>query len=172
MAVGLTVLLGWWLGVDVLKSIVPGLLTMKVNAALAFVLIGLGLILRTRPTDTRLHRLGAVPVALAIALSAAVGSQYLLGRDLGIDQWLFREPPGQIGTVWPNRMSPMTVICFILVGLAILLAARPPRGRSSRPSCSPPSSSPRSTSSTSSSRRMPRRSLPARRRWPSSPRSR
>lgn len=124
-AVGGTVLLGWWLGVDALKSIVPGLLTMKVNAALAFVLIGVGLAFRTRPTGSRLHRLGAAPIALAIALSAMVGSQYLLGRDLGIDQWLFRELPGQIGTVQPNRMSPMTVICFISVGLAILLAARP-----------------------------------------------
>ncbi len=124
-AVGGIVLLGWWLGVDALKSIVPGLLTMKVNAALAFVLIGVGLAFRTRPTGSRLHRLGAAPIALAIALSAMVGSQYLLGRDLGIDQWLFRELPGQIGTVQPNRMSPMTVICFISVGLAILLAARP-----------------------------------------------
>jgi PAS domain S-box-containing protein len=125
MAVGGIVLLGWWLGVDALKSIVPGLLTMKVNAALAFVLLGLGLVARSRPTGTGLHRLGAVPVALAIALSATVGAQYLLGRDFGIDQWLFRELPGQIGTVQPNRMSPLTVICFICVGLAVLLAARP-----------------------------------------------
>jgi PAS domain S-box-containing protein len=125
LAVGAVVLVGWWLGIDGLKSLVPGLLTMKVNTAIGFVLIGLGLILRATPEGTRLHRWSVAPVAIAIALGASVGSQYLIGRDLGIDQWLFRELPGQVGTVWPNRMSPMTAICFVLVGSAVLLAPWP-----------------------------------------------
>lgn len=122
--VGGIVLLGWWLGIDGLKSLVPGLLTMKVNAALAFVLLGVGILGRSRPVGTRWHRLAVVPLAVTMLLSAAVGSQYLTGRDSGIDQWLFRELPGQIGTVQPNRMSPMTVISFLLIGTGVLLAGR------------------------------------------------
>lgn len=123
--VGGIVLLGWWLGVDGLKSLVPGLLTMKVNTAIAFVLLGAGMLGRSRPVGTRWHRLAVVPLVVMILLSAAVGSQYLTGRDSGIDQWLFRELPGQIGTVQPNRMSPMTVIGFLLIGTGVLLASEP-----------------------------------------------
>jgi hypothetical protein len=90
------VLIGWWLGIEELKSIVPGVLTIKVNTAIAFVLLGAGMFLRARGS-----RAAVVPLTAVIALSALVGSQYLLGRDLGVDQWLFREAPGQIGT--PSR---------------------------------------------------------------------
>lgn len=122
--VGGIVLVGWWLGIDGLKSLVPGLLTMKVNTALAFVLLGVGLLARSRAIGTRWHRLAVVPLVAMMLLSAAVGSQDLTGRDWGIDQWLFRELPGQIGTVQPNRMSPMTVISFLLTGTGVLLAGR------------------------------------------------
>ena len=123
IVVGTIVLVGWWLGIDDLKSLVPGLLTMKVNTAIAFVLLGIGLLGRSRPAGTRLHRLALVPVISTMLLSAVVSSQWLTGRDLGVDQWLFRELPGQIGTVQPNRMAPMTVVCFLLIGPGILLAA-------------------------------------------------
>jgi PAS domain S-box-containing protein len=116
VAVGVVVLLGWWLGIDELKSIVPGVLTMKVNTAIAFVLLGIGLLLRTRGSHA-----AVLPLAAVIVLSGVVGSQYLLGRDLGVDQWLFRELPGQIGTIEPNRMAPMTVICFLLIATGVLL---------------------------------------------------
>jgi PAS domain S-box-containing protein len=122
--VGGIVLVGWWLGIDGLKSLVPGSLTMKLNTALAFVLLGVGLLDRSRPIGTRWHRMAVVPLIAMMLLSAAVGSQYLTGQDSGIDQWLFRELAGQIGTVHPNRMAPMTVICFLLIGTGILLASR------------------------------------------------
>jgi PAS domain S-box-containing protein len=117
--IGAIVLVGWWLGIDALKSIVPGLLTMKVNTAIAFVLLGAGILLRARG-----RRVAVVPLLAVIVLAAVVGSQYLLGRDLGIDQWLFRELPGQLGTVYPNRMAPMTVVCFLLLGTGVLLVGR------------------------------------------------
>jgi hypothetical protein len=90
VTVGAVVLIGWWLGIDELKSIVPGVLTMKANTAIAFVLLGTGMLLRARGS-----RAAVLPLAAVIALSALVGSQYLLGRDLSVDQWLFRELPGQ-----------------------------------------------------------------------------
>ena len=116
VAVGMVVLLGWWFGVDALKSIAPGVLTMKVNTAITFVLLGIGLLLRARGSHA-----AVLPLAAVIILSGVVGSQYLLGGDLGVDQWLFRELPGQIGTIEPNRMAPMTVICFLLIATGVLL---------------------------------------------------
>jgi PAS domain S-box-containing protein len=122
VAVGITVLLGWLLGLDVLKSIVPGLLTMKANTAVAFLLLGIGMLLTARAGTTRDRLAAALPVLAVLVLAGLVGSQYLIGHDLGIDQWLFQEPPGQVGTIQPNRMSPMTVICFLLVGSGLVLA--------------------------------------------------
>jgi PAS domain S-box-containing protein len=119
VAVGAVVLVGWWLAINELKSIVPGVLTVKVNTAIAFVLLGAGMLLRAHGS-----RAAVLPLAAVIVLSAVVGSQYLLGRDLGVDQWLFREPPGQIGTLQPNRMAPLTVVCFLLLGTGLLLVGR------------------------------------------------
>jgi PAS domain S-box-containing protein len=119
VAVGAIVLVGWWLGIDALKSLVPGVLTVKVNTAIAFVQLGTGMLLRARG-----GRAAVLPLVAVIILSSAVGSQDLLGRDLGVDQWLFRELPGQIGTLQPNRMAPMTVVCFLLIGTGVLLVGR------------------------------------------------
>jgi methyl-accepting chemotaxis protein len=119
VTVGTVVLIGWWLRIDELKSIVPGVLTIKVNTAIAFVLLGAGMLLRAGGS-----RAAVLPLAAVIALSTLVGSQYLLGRDLGVDQWLFRELPGQIGTLQPNRMAPLTVVCFLLLGTGLLLVGR------------------------------------------------
>jgi PAS domain S-box-containing protein len=135
IAIGCVALLGWSTGIDALKSILPGLLTMKVNTAVGFVLLGLGLMLRARPPETLAHRLGVVPIGIAMAMSLTVGAQYLSGRDFGIDQWLFVEPLGQVGTVQPNRMSPMTVIGFVGIGLAVLLSGNG-RGRRAVPALS------------------------------------
>ncbi len=128
VAVGTVVLVGWWLGIDVLKSIVPGVLTMKVNTAIGFVLLGTGMFLRARGS-----RAAALPLGAVIVLGAVVGSQDLLGRDLGVDQWLFREAPGQIGTFAPNRMSPLTVACFLWIGTGLLLVGRRGAGRIAPP---------------------------------------
>ena len=43
LAVGVAVLIGWMFNVTLLKSILPGLVTMKANTAAAFALIGVSL---------------------------------------------------------------------------------------------------------------------------------
>ena len=117
---GTVALAGWWLGIDELKSIVPGVVTMKVNTSIAFILLGSGVLLRARG-----NRWAIAPLLGAIALAALVGMQYVLGGDSAIDQWLFVEPLGQVGTVHPNRMAPMTVACLLLIGTGVILESRP-----------------------------------------------
>jgi PAS domain S-box-containing protein len=146
-AVGGTVLVGWLQDVAALKSLLPGLVTMKVNTALGFVLSGVALWLQTsdkwrvtndeksvrHPSpdtrhlslDTRfLAQAGAGAVALLGLLTLV---EYAGGWDFGIDNLIFAEPPGAIHTSQPGRMAPTTAFSFLLSGLAlVLLDARGP----------------------------------------------
>lgn len=121
---GALAMLGWILGVDVLKSIIPGTVTMKPNTAIAFLAIGGALISAGPGARDRASWISDLLAVIALFLGALVGAQYLLGVDLGIDQLLFREPAGAVGTVVPGRMSPQTALSFVLLGAAFLLARR------------------------------------------------
>ncbi len=126
------VLVGWALDVASLKGVLPGLVTMKPNTALAFVLSGVSVWLssgggpgRTRTAQRRIALACAVVVAV-IGLLTLV--EYLTGLDLGIDQRLYAESPGAVGTFAPGRMAPTTALNFLMIGLAlVLLDARVPR---------------------------------------------
>jgi len=120
-ALGVIVLLGWVLDVDGLKSVLPGLPTMKANTALCFLLIGLALLLR--------HRRKA-RIACSATLCTLVGltlAEYAAGWDLRLDQFLFQDAPDP-HTFYPGRMTPVTALSFAMSGVSLLLLAVP-RGR-------------------------------------------
>ena len=120
--IGVIAMLGWLLGVDILKSLVPGVITMKANTALAFILTGIGLYLLRSPAASRLAiGLGAVACSLVFLLAAIVLSQYVFGYDAGVDQLLFTEPEGVVGTVYPGRMALNTCVCFMAVSFGGLI---------------------------------------------------
>lgn len=121
-SLGVSALAGWWLGIDAVTSTVPGLLTTTVNTAIALALLGLSLALTARPAGGSGRHAGLVLAIGAIVLAALVGSQYVAPLEIGIDQWLFREPPGPAGTIQPNRMSAMTVLSVLMIGMAILIS--------------------------------------------------
>jgi diguanylate cyclase (GGDEF)-like protein/PAS domain S-box-containing protein len=124
-SVGTIVLLGWMLDVDALKSVLPGSPEMKPNTAVTFVLIGAGVALMSRvaaPSRVRPVALALVGTGMAIAL--VTGYEYLIGLDIGLDHLLFRDQAAQVGLGVTGRMSPVTVACFLLVGLASLVGPR------------------------------------------------
>ncbi len=125
IAVGGSVLVGWLLGVETLKSTLPGVMTMKVNTAIGFILLGLGLALRA-DSDHRWRRgFGAAALVTAVGLCLAIASQYVTHSSSGLDQWLFYEPPGALGTVFANRTAPMTIIAFVALAVGVLAAGHP-----------------------------------------------
>lgn len=114
--VGAAVLVGWAFDIEFLKSVFPGLVTMKANTAFCFMLAGVGLwFSQSERANTRLFR---VISRVCFFIVAFVGlltlSEYLFGWNLGIDQLLFKEPAGDIHTVNIGRMAPDTAICFVL----------------------------------------------------------
>ena len=98
--IGGTVLVGWLYGLDVLKSILSGLPTMKANTALSFVLIGLSLWLASMP-NMRTGLASRVCAAIAGIIGLLALTQDLSGWDLGIDQLLFEDPHGAGQTFAP-----------------------------------------------------------------------
>lgn len=122
LLVGCLALVGWLLDIPALKSVRAGLLSMKANAALAFILAGGSLwLLRTEQADRRARRIAQV-CACAVALVGLLTlGEYLLGRDFGIDQLLFRDT--EVAPRPPGRMAISVALSFLMVGLALLLLA-------------------------------------------------
>lgn len=123
IAVGCTVLLGWVVNSDVLKGAIGTPITMKANAALAFVATGTALWLSLDPAK-RLGHLRAIMAVLAAAIGGLTFLQHLLGWDLGIDQLLFTEPAGEPATASPGRVGPPASFSFLCLGLGLLLLDR------------------------------------------------
>ena len=117
MLLGLAVMIGWLLGIEPLKRLLPQLTTMKFNTALGFLLAGAALYLRGKPA-LRLGLAGGVGLLGALTLG-----QEVAGVDFGIDQ-LFVRAAAMAGQA-PGRMSPATAVCFLLSGAALgLLGCR------------------------------------------------
>ena len=121
--VGVLVLIGWLLDVAVLKSLHPSLVSMKANTAIGFLFAGMALWLKCHETGVLarpLRRLARILAGAVVLIGLFTLLQYISGTDLGIDQLLFREPAGAVGTLAPGRMAPATALCFVLVGCALI----------------------------------------------------
>ena len=124
-ATGLLVLLGWMFDVQVFKSVLPSLPTMKANTALAFLLMG--------TAAAHLHKLNTVMTRVMVQLAAVAVAllglltlaESVLGWNLGLDQFLFGEAYQSAGSRFPGRMSPLTALNLILLaGGMLILASR------------------------------------------------
>ena len=122
LTLGVAVLIGWAVGSPSLKSVVPGMITMKVNTAaglilLAVALLGIG---RCGPAWR-----AAVPACLALVTALAVMTlaEYGLGVDLHIDQAVFRDA---VSARFPGRNAPATNVAFLglTAGLALVHTRR------------------------------------------------
>ncbi len=121
---GVAALTGWTLDVPALKSIVPGLATMKANTGLCFILSGVALFLLNWRTERAWTRaLGATCGWIAVAIGAITLAEDLLSWNAGIDQVLARDTdPSEIGE--RGRMAPTTALNFIFAGMALALLRR------------------------------------------------
>ena len=124
-AIALSVLVGWAFDAGSLKSVLPGLATMKVNTALGLLAGAVGVAL----LDGRRR---AWPVVLAAALLlAALGAlsliEYAAHLNLGIDELLVADLD-PASRPFNGRMSPATGIGFVALGIGLgLLGAVPAR---------------------------------------------
>lgn len=118
VGVGALVLIGWILDISVMKSIFPGLATMKINTAIAFMLSGLALIwLQTKSLEVRRrHYLIQISLAFVALIAIVTLLEYLAGWDFKIDQFLIKDTAS---SSTPGRMSSGTALAFVLASLSL-----------------------------------------------------
>lgn len=110
------VLVGWLTGIEWLTRGFAGFPTMKVNTALGFALLGVGLLTAYHPQPER-RRLAA-----AAALVLATGSlltllEYWLQIDVGFDQLLIVDRQSD---VYPGRPSEASAMVFMMAALLLM----------------------------------------------------
>jgi signal transduction histidine kinase len=114
---GVVVLVGWICDITFLKSLAPGLTSMKANAAVAFVAAGLALFLViSAPASPRRMVAARLLALFAMLIGGLTLAEYVFTIDLGIDQLAFSDTTVR----WPGRMAPTTTIAFLFVGSALL----------------------------------------------------
>jgi diguanylate cyclase (GGDEF)-like protein/PAS domain S-box-containing protein len=116
------VLLGWVFDIAILKSVVPGLVTMKVNAALglAFSAVSLRMLL-PGPSRTRRGRIARFLALVVLLIGLTTLAEYIFGLNLRIDELFIGDPLGSHGTSSPGRPAPTTATAFVALGMALLL---------------------------------------------------
>lgn len=112
LLLGTLVTVGWITGNRWMIQPFADQTTMKLNAALCFISIGLGMLLL--PTAWR--KLAVLFGAAAAFLALLTLLEYVTGHSLGIDQLLVRDPSD---AAFPGRMSPVTAIAFLSLGVAL-----------------------------------------------------
>lgn len=120
VALGVGVLMGWIFDIPSLKSVFPGLATMKANTALAFLLSGIALGGAGSGSNPWPRRAARVCAALTVLIGLVTLGEYLLGWNPGIDEWLFRDLDARIGAGSPGRMALVTAANFSCIGIALL----------------------------------------------------
>ena len=134
VGMGCLVLLGWEFHIEFLMSVLPSLVTMKANTALGIALSGISLwLLQPGESGTRTRNFARLLALLVVVIGAATLSEYLFGVNLRIDELLFSDPKGSLGTSSPGRLAPTTATAFMAIGWALILLDNKTR-RGHRPS--------------------------------------
>lgn len=118
---GAIVLAGWAARSETLTEVLPGHVSMKPNTALGFMLSGGALtVLRLAGASATSRRAARAAASVVVAIGSLTLVEYWTGRSFGIDELLFDDVLGSVGTSQPGRMAPATALAFLLLGVALL----------------------------------------------------
>jgi len=127
MAIGIFTLTVWSLGASELAAVIPGRVSMTPNTAICFLLLASGLLLRTAAQSTTIRGAGSFMIIVSATIAAVIGSQWITGTNLGIDELLFRGG-NAAGTTAVGRLSPQTSLACIALAAAAFLPSEHRRG--------------------------------------------
>lgn len=118
---GLIEMLGWFFGIQVLKSVLPSMVTMKFSTAVSFFLSGITLFFIAESARGRVSVAQAViPVTtlLIMLVMATLLASSLFGLKTGIEDLFVEEEAAAVKTTVPGRPSLVTMADFIVFAAA------------------------------------------------------
>jgi PAS domain S-box-containing protein len=119
--IGGLIFLGWAIDLQVLKSLVPGFATTKPLTAFGFILCGASLYwLNQAHRPISYKRVGQATAAIVVLIGFLTICEYLFNRNLGLDYLFFKTQVMSEETPFPGRLSPITAVGFLLLGLSLL----------------------------------------------------
>src|SRR5689334_21834593 len=120
IAIGGMGIVGLAFEVGALTSGIPGLVSIKINTAVAFVVAGSSLLLQMRPPTPQHSTWAGRACGLAVAvIGGATLFEYISGVDLHIDQIILPALVDDRHGPFPGRMASLSAAGFILVGTAL-----------------------------------------------------
>src|SRR6186997_2298139 len=126
-AVAAGVVLGWLLSIAALKSVFPGFVSMKLNAALCLLLSAAALWAYRERTFTswkdQIVRYCAIAICVIAGLTLI---EYMIGANLRIDQLIVSDTDLPLGNS-PGRMAIATAVCLVLFASSMLPVTTPGR---------------------------------------------
>jgi PAS domain S-box-containing protein len=118
---GGVVIAGWFLGVPYLKSVIPGLATMKFNTALSFLFAGIGLYSLGTEKERKFISLSNCLGILILLIGLLSLIEYTFNQSIGIDELFVKDISSQGPIIIsPGRMSIATAVCCMLTGMSII----------------------------------------------------
>jgi diguanylate cyclase (GGDEF)-like protein len=120
---GVVLIGGWGFGIDALKSVLPGLSTMKANTALGIAALGANLVLMQIAGGRRSRLAARTMAGSALAIGWLTLAEYAFRWNIGIDQLLFRDPATPVAA-FPGRPAAATALMIGLLAAAQLCTGR------------------------------------------------
>ena len=119
LMLGVAVLFGWYAHIPTLIQVLPSFVAMQYNTALGFLVCGIGLIV----INLIRTRVALIAGSFLILLGGLTLIQYIFSVNIGIDQLLMKHYVN-LHVSHPGRMAPNTALCFLLVGISLVVAER------------------------------------------------
>ncbi len=120
--IGVIIIIGWMFNINLLLRPGSGFSTIKSNAGIAFLLIGLSLwFVQTKRVNIHNQRISQILAFIVVIIGFLTLMEYIFNLNFGIDQLFFKEAIGALNTSDPNRMALTAAVNFILAGISILL---------------------------------------------------
>ncbi|MDX2047422.1 MAG: hypothetical protein SFU87_11590, partial [Chitinophagaceae bacterium] len=117
---GFLVITGWIADIEILKSFVRGLPSMKMNSAICFVLSGAVLLLLSQKQKPPRYFQTVLSSVIVLTGLITLG-QDITGFNTGIDEWIVPDRDVMLPAKdAPGRMAETTAFCFSLLGLSFL----------------------------------------------------